>query len=116
MGGLSGKYPMRFFTSSGCSSTSKPATLAVPSVGGRKQVNMRIVVVLPAPLGPRNPTTSPFCTSNEMWSTAVLRAYFLVRSLTLIMIFEYGSGRDEVAPLGYFNNRNREKHRRVLIF
>ena len=33
---------------------------------GKKQVSMRRVVVLPAPLGPRKPTISPFCTSKEM--------------------------------------------------
>ncbi len=40
---------MRLFTSMGCSRTSKPATSAVPRVGGRKQVRIRIVVVFPAP-------------------------------------------------------------------
>ena len=35
-----------------------------------KQVSMRIVVVLPAPFGPRKPRTSPFSTVNETWSTA----------------------------------------------
>src|SRR5690242_2457990 len=78
---------MRFFTSIGCSSTSKPATEAVPDVGGRKHVSIRIVVVLPAPFGPRNPTIWPFSTSNEMLSTAVVRAYLFVSSLTLIMVF-----------------------------
>ena len=50
---------MRFLTSRGCSRTSNPATVAVPAVGGRKQVSMRMVVVLPAPLGPRKPTIWP---------------------------------------------------------
>src|SRR5579872_733942 len=76
---------MRFFTSSGCSRMSKPATVAVPLVGVKKQVSMRIVVVLPAPLGPRKPTIWPFCTSNEIWSTAVVCAYFFVSALTLII-------------------------------
>src|SRR2546426_12735014 len=78
---------MRFFTSIGCSSTSKPATEAVPDVGGKKHVSMRIVVVLPAPFGPRKPTIWPFSTSNEMVSTAVVRAYLFVSSLTLIIVF-----------------------------
>src|SRR5215472_10212191 len=77
---------MRFFTSNGCSITSKPATLAVPSVGGRKQVRIRIVVVFPAPLGPRKPTICPLSTSNEMLSTATVRAYRLVRPSTLIIL------------------------------
>ena len=47
-----------------------PAITAVPFVGGRKPVSMRIVVVLPAPFGPRKPTTSPFPTENETSSTA----------------------------------------------
>src|SRR6185295_3832117 len=50
-----------------------------------KQVRHRIVVVFPAPLGPRNPTIWPFCTSNEMLSTAVVRAYLFVRPSTLII-------------------------------
>jgi len=33
---------------------SKPATRAVPEDGGRNPVNIRIVVVLPAPFGPRS--------------------------------------------------------------
>src|SRR6266852_9903565 len=78
---------MRFLTSSGCSRTSKPATVAVPEVGGRKQVSLLMVVVLPAPFGPRKPTIWPFSTSNEMWSTAVFRAYLFVSSLTLIIRF-----------------------------
>src|SRR5438477_11904696 len=76
---------MRFFTSSGCSSTSKPATIAVPTVGGKKQVRTRMVVVLPAPLGPRKPTICPLGTSKEILSTATVRAYLLVRPLTVII-------------------------------
>src|SRR5579864_2034078 len=76
---------MRFFTSRGCSSTSKPAMLAVPAVGGRKQVRTRIVVVFPAPLGPRKPTICPFSTSKEISLTASVRAYRLVRPSTLII-------------------------------
>src|SRR5579864_2128012 len=87
MGGVSGKYPIRFFTSRGCSSTSKPATVAVPADGGRKQVSIRMVVVLPAPLGPRNPTIWPLATSNEISSTAIVRAYLFVSCVTLIMDF-----------------------------
>src|SRR5690348_13810083 len=76
---------MRFLTSIGLSRTSKPATVALPEVGGRKQVRTRIVVVLPAPFGPRNPTICPFSTSNEILSTATVRAYRLVRPSTLII-------------------------------
>src|SRR5450759_4201773 len=76
---------MRFLTSIGFSRTSKPATVAVPSVGGKKHVRMRIVVVFPAPFGPRKPTICPFWTWNEMLLTAMLRAYLLVRPVTVII-------------------------------
>src|SRR3984893_1024389 len=76
---------MRFLTSSGCSRTSNTATLPDQEVGGRKQGSTRMVVVLPAPLGPRNPTMPPFSTSNEMLSTATVRAYRLVSPSTLII-------------------------------
>src|SRR5579871_3525846 len=85
MGGVSGRYPIRLFTSIGCSRTSNPATVAVPEEGGRKHVRMRMVVVLPAPFGPRKPTIWPFGTSKEMPSTARLCAYLLVRPLTVII-------------------------------
>ena len=39
--------------------TSCPATLAVPEVGGIRVVSMRSVVDFPAPLGPRKATSSP---------------------------------------------------------
>src|SRR5690242_3882916 len=88
---------MRRLTSRGCSRTSKPATLAEPEVGGKKQVRMRMVVVLPAPLGPRNPTIWPFSTSKEMWSTAVLRAYLFVSCWTVIMDFcDFQTNRERV--------------------
>ncbi len=45
--------------SRGDSNRSLPATVTVPLVGGRNPVIMRIVVVLPAPLGPSMPTISP---------------------------------------------------------
>ena len=46
---------------------------------------MRMVVVLPAPFGPRKPRISPFSTLNEMPSTAVWRPYLLVRFSTSII-------------------------------
>src|SRR5579864_4394331 len=81
---------MRFLTSIGFSNTSKPATVALPSEGGRKHVRTRIVVVFPAPLGPRKPTICPLSTSKEILSTATVRAYRLVRPSTLIIWFDPG--------------------------
>jgi hypothetical protein len=64
---------------------SNPETLAVPAVGGMKQERTRIVVVLPAPLGPRKPTTSPCSTVKVRLSMAALLPYSLVRAWTSIM-------------------------------
>ena len=43
----------------GKSATLMPQIFAVPLSGSRKPVSIFIVVDLPAPLGPRNPKTSP---------------------------------------------------------
>src|SRR5438876_440715 len=75
---------MRRFTSIGCSSTSSPHTETAPALGGMKPVIMRMVVDLPAPLGPRNPSTSPFPTSKETPSTARFDPKDLLRFSTLI--------------------------------
>src|SRR5579863_49868 len=58
-------------TSSGCVATAKPPTVARPEVGGSSPQRIRMVVDLPAPLGPRNPKISPRFTSSETRSTAV---------------------------------------------
>src|SRR5690242_20589567 len=46
---------------------------------------MRMVVVLPAPLGPRKPRISPGLTEKVTSRTAVLSAYVLLRFWTSIM-------------------------------
>ena len=43
---------------------------AVPEVAAMKVVRMRMVVLLPAPFGPRKPTTSPCLTENDTPSSA----------------------------------------------
>ena len=57
-------------TSSRWLTTSKPLTRAAPDVGSARVQSMLIVVLLPAPLGPRNPKTSPCATVNETLLTA----------------------------------------------
>src|ERR1700691_4081857 len=47
-------------------------------------VSIRTIVVLPAPLGPSSPKTSPRRTSKLTWSTAVNAPKRLVRSLVCI--------------------------------
>src|SRR5579884_457333 len=57
-------------TSSRSRTTSCPATVAVPAVGFISVHSMLIVVVFPAPLGPRKPNTSPGATSKLTPRTA----------------------------------------------
>ncbi len=61
---------------------SKPATRPVPEVGASRPVSILIVVVLPAPLGPRKPKISPSGTWKLTWSTAVKSPNRRVSSLT----------------------------------
>src|SRR6185295_12729731 len=77
---------MSFFAGIGFSTMSNPPTETEPSEGGMKPVAMRIVVDLPAPLGPRKPKTSPRSTVNEMPSTARLVPKDFFRLSTLIML------------------------------
>ena len=54
-----------------CDTTLNPDTRATPEVGFKSVVSIIIVVLLPAPFGPRNPKISPSSTLSEMLSTAV---------------------------------------------
>ena len=56
-----------------------------PLVGGVSPTITRIVVVLPAPLGPRNPVTRPGWATKLTSSTAVKAPYFRVSLSTVIM-------------------------------
>src|SRR3990170_2239013 len=62
---------MAAFTAPGWERTSYPATSPRPPLGRSRPVSILMVVVLPAPLGPRNPKISPRCTPNVTPSTAV---------------------------------------------
>src|SRR3979411_2153996 len=84
---------MRRFASSGDSATSCPPTLTLPEVAGMKPVIMRMVVDLPAPFGPRKPSTSPRATLNEMPSTARFAPNVLTRFSILIIGFRIAGGR-----------------------
>src|SRR5438045_94496 len=67
---------------SGSSSGSRPAMRSAPALGGKTPARIRIVVVLPAPLGPRKPTISPAATSKEMPRSASTAPKDLVSSRT----------------------------------
>ena len=58
-------------TAAGCLLTSYPATDALPFVMDARVSSILIVVVLPAPFGPKKPKISPSSTSKEMSSTAL---------------------------------------------
>src|SRR5690348_2083540 len=58
---------------------SAPQTTAVPALGARKPVIIFMVVDLPAPLGPRKPSTSPRRTASDTSSTARIGPKCLVR-------------------------------------
>src|SRR3990172_6364705 len=61
---------MDWRTRSCCEITSKPLTRAVPPEGRSRVHSMLMVVVLPAPLGPRKPKISSSCTWKLTPSTA----------------------------------------------
>ena len=64
---------------------SYPATVTLPLLGGMYPVIIFIVVVFPAPLGPRNPKTSPGSTRKEMPVIAGKSPKFLVTFSSSIM-------------------------------
>src|SRR5579859_4663901 len=76
---------MRWRISSELAGSSRsPPTTADPEVGAISVPRIRTVVVLPAPLGPRKPNTSPCATLNDTSATAVRVPKSLVRWLTSI--------------------------------
>src|SRR3979411_2806203 len=60
--------------------TSNPSTRPWPLDGVMIPHNMRMVVVLPDPFGPRNANTSPSLTSSDRRSTAIRSPYTFVNS------------------------------------
>ena len=62
----------------------KPSTSTVPAVGLERPSIMSMVVVLPAPLGPRKATISPCSISRSMPRTACTEPKSLVRPAMLI--------------------------------
>src|SRR5713101_9775097 len=59
--------------------TSNPQIVTLPVVGLIRPTSMRMVVVFPAPFGPRNPKTSPGLRVNETPSTMVRLPITFVR-------------------------------------
>src|SRR6478735_7637471 len=69
----------------GRSENSRPEIRALPDVGGVSPTMTRMVVDLPAPLGPRNPVTRPASAVKVTSSTAVKLPYLFVRESIVIM-------------------------------
>src|SRR4051812_40401897 len=93
--GKSGTYAIRLRTSSGSSCTSNPATFVLPEVGLINPVMIRIVVVLPAALGPRIAKNSPLFTVSETSSTAV-RSPNRLTTCSSSIIFGAGQVRERI--------------------
>src|SRR6185503_21058981 len=64
--------------------TVDPSTSIVPPLGWIRPSAIRIVVVLPAPFGPRKPNSSPRSTVRSRPSTAASSPYRLLRPTALI--------------------------------
>ena len=60
--------------------STRPSTVPVPAVGRTRPSSMAMVVVLPAPLGPTKPATTPGGSSMSRWSTTVRCAVALGES------------------------------------
>ena len=67
---FSGIKPICLRAISGYAATLIPQICTLPLVAGISPANMRIVVLFPAPLGPRNPTTSPLPIRKDTLSMA----------------------------------------------
>ena len=65
---------------------SAPQITAVPLEGVRKPVIIFMVVDLPAPLGPRKPSTSPRSTLKDTSSTAMIGPKRRVKARTSIIV------------------------------
>src|SRR3954464_12968788 len=63
----------------------RPSISIVPLVGVNNVVSILIVVVFPAPFGPRKAKISPLLTSSEMSLTAATSPYFFTRLAIRIM-------------------------------
>src|SRR3989344_2549189 len=77
--------PKAFLTSYWSLVGEKPFTVTIPLVGDKSVVKILMVVVFPAPLGPKKATISPFFMEKEILSTAVNFPNLLVRFLTLMI-------------------------------
>src|SRR3989338_6186720 len=69
-----------------CSLTGIPAISISPLSGERNPAIIRIVVLFPAPFGPKNPTISPFLISKERPLTAFIESKDLCKLEILTIV------------------------------
>src|SRR4051812_8262083 len=103
-------YPSDARALSGSSATSWPAIATRPLVAPRKPARMRSVVLLPAPFGPRNPTTSPLSTRNETSFTASCAPYRFERWSTSNTRSLLPPARRERRRRGPVSGTDRQRH------
>src|SRR5262245_8076152 len=89
---------------------SGPAISTRPADGVRYPARMRRIVVLPEPLGPRSPMTSPRFTVRQTPSTARRGPYHLVRPSATMAAVMLGEG---AARLGADQARSPGPHGRA---
>ena len=90
----------------GDSSMSTPQILMAPALGARLPVSICMVVVLPAPLGPRKPSTSPCLSCKSTLSTAMWLPKCRDRPLALIVATAGAVGDSSMVGI---NNNSRGK-------
>src|SRR5215204_4265084 len=94
----------------------RPRTVAPPPVGRTRPSSMRSVVVLPAPLGPRKPYTSPRRTVRRTPSTARRSPYRLVSPFVMTTCSVISSCCSVIPPWSRpraSRSSVRKRHRRV---
>jgi hypothetical protein len=91
--------PNDLLTSDGCLTGSKPFTDIVPELGWRSVVSILIVVVLPAPFGPKNAKVEPLGTSKLTSFTATNVSLKVLDKFETVMVWSLG----EVDMEGYYS-------------
>src|SRR5690348_7181638 len=81
----------------------------VPELGGINVVNIFMVVVLPAPFGPRNPKIFPFSTLRSMPSTATKSPYDFESELTSMEYNTYNFSPSLIYLLKFWCHKHQSK-------
>src|SRR5271155_5226766 len=85
--GFVGRYPIRLRRSDEAGGIAPPNTLTPPAVGRMSPNSSLMVVVLPAPFGPRNPNMAPSSMAKLTLLTAMSFSPKIFVRLSISMIF-----------------------------